>query len=232
MPGISEALAKHDDQLVSRRTNVAMRIANVITIPSFMGMCVIATPISSMLYATPDSGPCIAVMSFGVFLLGIQQVTTGVLQGMGYTAIPFINMAVSAAVKVFLSWNLTALPAWGILGAAWATNADFGVAALLNLFFLYKFIGYKMDVIHTIKLFLSAGVMGAAVYASYLSAFRVLHSNTLSTLAAILVGALVYGIMMIAVRAIRPDDVRGIPHIGGKLAAVIEKVDSLRKKGN
>lgn len=86
-----------------------------------------------MLYATPDAGPCIAVMSFGVFLLGVQQVTTGVLQGMGKTAIPFMNMVISASAKVFLSWNLTALSSWGVLGAAWATNADFGVAAILNL---------------------------------------------------------------------------------------------------
>ena len=39
----------------------------------------------------------------------------------------------------------------GILGAAWATNADFGVAALLNLFFLYKYMNYKMDMIHLAK---------------------------------------------------------------------------------
>ena len=89
-----------------------MRLACIITIPAFVGLCVIATPISTLLYAIPDAGPCIAVMSLGVFFLGIQQVTTGVLQGLGKTAIPFINMVASAFIKIGLSWYLTAIPSF------------------------------------------------------------------------------------------------------------------------
>lgn len=224
VPVISEAIAQKRDGVVLTRTETAMRLANLITIPSFVGMCVIATPISSMLYATPDAGPCIAVMSFGVFLLGVQQVTTGVLQGMGKTAIPFINMVISAAVKVFLSWNLTALPAWGVLGAAWATNADFGVAAVLNLIFLYKYRRYMMDMIHTLKLFIAAGIMGAVVLGVYHAFYSVISSNTLSTLAAIAAGGVVYALAVALIRAVEPKDVQGIPKIGTKLAGIIEKV--------
>ena len=207
-----------------KKDDTAMRLANLITIPAFVGMCVIATPISAMLYATPDAGPCIAVMSFGVFLLGVQQVTTGVLQGMGKTAIPFINMVISASVKVLLSWNLTALPAWGVLGAAWATNADFGVAAVLNLIFLYKYRRYTMDMIHTVKLFIAAGIMGAAVLGAYHGAFSIIHSNTLATLAAICVGGVVYLTAIVVIRAVKPEDVQGVPKIGPKLAAAVEKL--------
>ena len=177
-----------------------------------------------MLYATPDAGPCIAVMSFGVFLLGVQQVTTGVLQGMGKTAIPFMNMVISASAKVFLSWNLTALPTWGVLGAAWATNADFGVAAILNLIFLYKYRHYTMDVIHTIKLFIAAGIMGAVVLGVYHVGYGAIHSNTLATLAAIAVGGVVYLVGIVLIRAVKPEDVQEIPKIGPKLAAYVEKL--------
>lgn len=230
VPVISEAVARKNKDIIEKRTGVAMRIANIITVPSFVGMCVIATPISAMLYATPEAGPCIAVMSFGVFLLGVQQVTTGVLQGMGKTAIPFINMVVSAVVKILLSWNLTALPSWGILGAAWATNADFGVAALLNLYFLHKYMGYKMELLHTAGCFLSAGAMGAAVYATYAALYPVIHSNTLATLAAILVGIAVYSAAIVVTHTVRPEDVAGIPKIGGKLARIVEKLDIFKKK--
>lgn len=223
VPVISEAVAQHKGDVVMKRTDTAMRLANLITIPAFVGMCVIATPISAMLYATPDAGPCIAVMSFGVFLLGVQQVTTGVLQGMGKTAIPFLNMVASACVKVFLSWNLTALPSWGVIGAAWATNADFGVAALLNLIFLYKFRHYMMDIIHTVKLFIAAGIMGAAVLAVYNGMEGFIHSNTLATLVAIMAGGLVYLIAIVLIRAVKPEDVQGVPKIGPRLAGLVEK---------
>ncbi len=230
VPVISEAVARNNHDVIYRRTDVAMRLANVITVPSFMGMCVIATPISAMLYATPDSGPCIAVMSFGVFLLGVQQVTTGVLQGMGKTAIPFINMVVSACVKIILSWNLTALPSWGVLGAAWATNADFGVAALLNLYFLHRYMKYKMDLIHTARCFVSAGFMGAAVLGVYSLAYPALQSNTLATMLAIMAGVVVYGAAVVLTHTVRSEDVAGMPKIGKKLAALIDAADIFKKK--
>ncbi len=224
VPLVSEAMAKGDHDIIEKRTKLAMRLANIITVPSFVGMCVIATPISAMLYAIPDAGPCIGVMSFGVFLLGVQQVTTGVLQGMGKTAIPFINMVASAVVKIFLSWNLTALPSWGVLGAAWATNADFGVAALLNLFFLYKYMHYKMEMGHTIRCFISAGIMGAAVYATYWALFPVIHSNTLATLVSILVGILVYAVSIVLTGTVKADDVESLPKIGSKLSRIVRKL--------
>lgn len=232
VPAISSAVARRQSGTIYQRTDTAMRIANIITMPSFIGMCVIATPISSMLYATPDSGPCIAVMSFGIFLLGVQQVTTGVLQGMGRTAIPFINMVASAAVKIVLSWNLTSVPNWGILGAAWATNADFGVAALLNLFFLYKYMHYKMDLLHLTKITAASVIMGAAVYGVYHTAFSFMKGNTAATLLAILTGMAVYCAAIILTHAIRAEDVKSIPRIGTRAAALIDRLDFFKgKKG-
>ncbi len=231
VPVISEATARHTPDIIYKRTGLAMRMANLITIPSFVGLYVIATPISTMLYATPEAGPCIAVMSFGIFLLGIQQVTTGVLQGMGKTAIPFINMAVSAAVKVLLSWNLTALPQLGVLGAAWATNADFGVAALLNLYFLHKFIKFKFELGHTIRCFISAVSMGVAVLSVYTMIYPMVNSNTLATLLSIFSGMAVYLLAIIMTRTVKAEDVVNIPKIGKRLAFIIQKLDIFGKKG-
>ncbi|WP_276873902.1 putative polysaccharide biosynthesis protein [Dialister micraerophilus] len=224
VPVISEAIAQKKEEVIISRTDTAIRLSNLVTIPSFIGMCVIATPISTMLYAIPDAGPSIAVMSFGIFLLGIQQVTTGVLQGMGKTSIPFINMVISATVKVVLSWNLTAIPCFGVLGAAWATNADFGVAAVLNLIFLYKYRKYVMDWIHTIKIFISAFIMGAAVYGVYNGLHSIVKGNTIPTVFSITVGIVVYVASIILIKAVKEDDVVRIPKIGNKLAKIIRKL--------
>ena len=73
VPAVSEALTLGNRQRIYQRTTTAMRIANLLTIPSFVGMCLLATPISQMLYGTPNAGNCIAILSFGIFLLGLQQ---------------------------------------------------------------------------------------------------------------------------------------------------------------
>jgi len=223
VPAVSAAFMKHDTERIYQRTDVAMRIANLLTLPSFVGMAVIATPISQMLYATPNAGPSIRIMSLGIFLLGIQQVTTGILQGMGRTAIPLINMVASAGVKIVLGWTLTAIPWLGIEGAAWATNADFGVAAVLNLYFLHRYLRYRMDYGHTLRIAVAAGGMGICTYAAYLGLYGVLHSNTLATLGAIGVGVIAYAIGLVLVKGVSSRDVAAIPKIGAKAAAVMAK---------
>lgn len=224
VPGISEASIKKDFDTIRRRARTALRLASVFTLPAAIGLGVIATPISTMLYATPNAGPCIAVMSIGIFFLGIQQVTTGILQGLGKTAVPFINLIVSGCVKVAFSWNLTAMPQFGVLGAAFATDTDFAVAAALNLLFLYRYMRFNMDYGHLLKVAIASAVMGVAVYFSFGAIIGAIHSNTLSALLAICIGVVVYALGILLTKAIKPEDVRTMPKIGPKLAAIIEKI--------
>ena len=224
VPGISEASIKKDFDTIRRRARTALRLASVFTLPAAIGLGVIATPISTMLYATPNAGPCIAIMSIGIFFLGVQQVTTGILQGLGKTAVPFINLIVSGCVKVAFSWNLTAMPQFGVLGAAFATDTDFAVAAALNLLFLYRYMRFNMDYGHLLKVAIASAVMGVAVYFSFGAIIGAIHSNTLSALLAICVGVVVYALGILLTKAIKPEDVRTMPKIGSKLAAIIEKI--------
>ena len=228
VPAVSEAFTLGDKQRIYQRTATAMRISNLITIPAFVGMCLLATPISQMLYGTPNAGTCIAILSLGIVLLGVHQVTTGVLQGLGYTAIPLINMVISAVVKVVLSWYLTAMPSLGIKGAAWATNADFGVAALLNMYFVYRYVGFSIDLKDTVKTVIATAAMGGAVLLVYDAVMAHTLHNTLSTLAAIMCGGMVYGLVLLLVGGVSGRDVERIPRFGARLAALLRKLRLLR----
>ncbi len=221
VPAVSEAHTLGDRQTIYQRTSTAMRIANLITIPSFAGLCLLSTPISQMLYGTPNAGPSIAVMSMGIFLLGVHQVTTGVLQGLGHTAIPVVNMIISAVVKTVLSWVLTAMPAMGIMGAAWATNADFGVAAALNVYFVYRYVGFGVGVRDLLKIGAATAAMGGAVLLVYDLVMVQFLYNTAATLAAILAGGAVYGIVLLLLGGISARDVERVPKLGGMLAKII-----------
>lgn len=228
VPAVSEAFTLRNLQQVYQRTATAMRIANLITIPAFVGMWLLATPISQMLYGTPNAGTSIAIMSMGIFLLGIHQVTTGVLQGLGHTAIPVINMVISAGVKVVLSWTLTAMPSLAIKGAAWATNADFGVAALLNMYFVYRYVGFALDLKDTLRTALAAAMMGGVVLLSYHELMGLLRHNTLATLAAIAVGGGVYGLVLLVTGGVTRRDIERIPRVGRLLAGILRSLRLLR----
>lgn len=229
VPAVSEAFTLQNRQRIYQRTSMAMRIANLITIPSFVGLCLLATPISQMLYGTPNAGTSIAILSAGIVLLGIQQVTTGVLQGLGHTAIPLMNMVISALVKIVMSWTLTAMPAWGIKGAAWATNVDFGVAALLNMYFVYRYVGFSLNIKDTVKAIFAAAVMGAIVLLTYDGIMLKTFHNTIATLLAIGVGGLVYGAVLLLLGGVQERDVARIPRIGSKMVKLLTKLKLLRK---
>ena len=162
-------------------------------------------------------------------MLGIHQVTTGVLQGLGRTAIPVVNMVLSAGVKVVLSWTLTALPAWGIKGAAWASIADFGVAALLNMFFVYRYIGFAMDWRDTLKTATAAAVMGLVTLGSYELLFAKGVGNTLSTLIAIMIGGGVYAVVLLLVGSIGERELLKLPVVGKPAATFLKKIHLLRR---
>lgn len=218
VPAVSEAYALKNTTQILDRTRMAMKIANLITIPAFIGMCVLATPISAMLYATPNAGGPIAVMSLGIFLLGVQQVTTGILQGLGHTALPMINLVASAVLKVIFSWYLTAVPALGINGAAWATNIDFGMAAVLNLYFVYRYVGYRIDWWEWSKITLSAMAMGGTTAVLYYFAVP-FTGNTGAVILGIAAAIAVYTLALVVTKAVEEKDLYVLPVIGKKLAA-------------
>ena len=194
-----------------------MRIANVITVPACLGLAVLAVPISRLLYATPATGPAICVLSISVFLVGLQQITSGLLQGMGHTAVPLYNMAAAAVVKIILSWHLTAIPWLGEVGAAWATNADLAVATALNLYFARKYIAYRVQWGYIGKLFLAGAAMAGTAWLVHHALF-VLFGNAVATIAAIMVAALVYLIGLVVFRALTAEDIEKIPVVGKKVS--------------
>lgn len=229
VPAVSEAFTLGQNQRIYQRTATAMRISNLITIPSFVGMWLLATPISQMLYGTPNAGVSIAILSVGVVLLGIHQVTTGVLQGLGHTAIPLVNMVFSAVIKVIMSWTLTAIPALGIKGAAWATVADFGVAALLNMYFVYRYVGFSIDIKDTFKTIVATTAMGVIVLLTYDFVMTHTFHNTLATLAAIAIGGTVYGVVLLLVGGVSEKDVEKVPRVGTVLTRVLRAMGLLRR---
>ena len=214
VPAISEARALKDTQRVYNQTAAAVRISNFVCFPAFVVVFVLATPISTLIYNAPGAGPAVLVSSFSIVLLGLHQVSTAVLQGLGHPKIPMINMILAAAVKVALNWILTAIPWLGIMGAAWATAADMGVAAVINLYFIWRYIGYRMELLQLFKTMAAVAFMAGAVYLFYSFVMSTLAVNAVATFGSVFVGVIVYVAALILVRGLLEEDMARIPFIG------------------
>lgn len=219
VPAIAETQAMGNQQQIRQHTAAALRLTALVTIPAAVGIGVLAIPLATAVYHAPAAGPVVQVLAVGVYFLGIHQVTTSILQGMGHTALPLVNMGIAAVVKVGLNWSLAALPALGILGAGWATNADFGVAAILNLAYVYRYTGFRVDVAALAKIAVAAAVMGVVLYEANAVLFSTIGPIA-AVFADILVAVGVYGIVLLFLGELTEHDLRRVPLVGDFLAKV------------
>ena len=99
------------------------------------------------------------------------------------------TLLLGAVLKVLLNLYLT--PQWGIEGAAWATNVDFGVAAVANLYILYRSTAFQVSCIEIGKILFSSLAMGGGTVMVY-NFVSTMVSNTISVALSIVLGIVFY----------------------------------------
>jgi stage V sporulation protein B len=226
VPAISEARALGWKESIQHKTGVAFRVAMIVTFPCFVGLFCLAEKVAGLIYNAPGAAPAIQTMSIGIVLLGMHQVSTAVLQGMGRTSIPVLNMIAACVVKVCLNWTLTAVPWLGIRGSAMATVADFGVAALINMYFIYKLTGYEMPASGFLKPMVAAGGMGAAVQGVLYVASGLGGWVLLLCIPVIIV---VYSGVLTAIGGVTKEDLESLPYLGGRILRIAQKLGAFKE---
>ncbi|MCL2497510.1 MAG: polysaccharide biosynthesis protein [Symbiobacteriaceae bacterium] len=143
VPALSRAKAQGDSLGVLWQSKSALKLAMLLALPAAMGIFLVASPLCASLGMSELTVSALQLLVYGVPFLVLQQVSAGILQGLGYSRAPLITMLCGAAGKGILTWLLT--PQWALAGAAWGTNIGFMVAALLNLLLLFKVLGPCLD---------------------------------------------------------------------------------------
>ncbi len=227
VPAISEAFTLKDMKLLASRMEISNRLTILFALPSAVGLFMLSLPqlsnaVTVLLYDNAESAYPLAILSWGIIFLAFYLITTGTLQGMGYTFIPVKNMFYGALVKIVLTWLLTVNPSIHVGGAALGTTVGFFVVAALNMYQVNKLTGYRFRVgALFLKPLLSVLVMAAVVFFSYRLVFslsvNVLSSgvsNGLATLVCILCGGLVYFIVLLYSGWMTEEDLLSLPKVG------------------
>lgn len=207
VPAVSEAFALKDWQRIEEKALTAVKLCCLLTVPASVGLWVLAQPISQLLYGTTKAGAAIMHTAPAIFLLGVQQVTTGLLQGMGHTNLPMLNMLIGILAKLVAVCQLTNAE-YGIAGAAWATNINLGVTAILNIIVLYhfklKFVWGSIG-----KIIIAALMMGAV--AAKVHSLLMGAGTVPATLLAMLAGAAVYAALLLPLGVLNKQELRQLP---------------------
>jgi stage V sporulation protein B len=126
-----------------------------------------------------------------------------------------------------MNWTMTAMPELGIAGAAWATNADFAVAVVLNLYFIKRYTGFTINIPETIKIAIAGVCMGITVF--FVNHAVSLYNSTFAAIAAMILGCIVYVLVLVLTGALVEKDIRRMPTVGNKVADTMLRLGWLKK---
>lgn len=228
VPAIAAAYRLRNRAEIDENINLGMRISMIIGMPCAAGMIALAEPILLLLFSSEaasaiSAAPTLMVMCLGVPLMTLLQTTNGILQGVNRQVLPMKNLAIGAVAKIILTYVLVAIPSLNIKGAAIGSVFVYGIALILNLRDMKRYTKVKVDFMLTyIKPTAASVIMGVCAFASYKILFGALGSNSLATLGAVVVGVIVYGVLILATKAITKEEIGRLPK-GGKLVKILDK---------
>ena len=202
VPAISSSQARNDLSGMARKSAMGLKLSMLIGLPCMVGLYLLSTPIIHLLYnlggdLLPTAGRLLSILAISVFFLTILQTMTGILQGLGKTYIPVVNLFIGIVVKIAISLIFIRIPEVNIQGSAIGTAACYTVAAVLDTAFVIKHARLQINIMDDlIKPMLAAGGMGLALFLLMPPGFS-LNPSRLLTVFFIIIAVIVYGILVI-----------------------------------
>ena len=227
VPAIAAAFKVRNKYGVQENIQLGYRTTMIMAFPCAFGIFALAEPIMLLLYADQKASavaavPTLMIMAVSVVFLAITQTSVGVLQSIGKQTLPVIHLAVGCAGKVVLTYILVGIHDINIKGAAVGTMFAYVVALLLNNRSVKQYTGTKFDYNLTyVRPCLAALLMGVCAFAAHKLMVGFV-GNSIATLFAIMVGAVVYVILIFMLKAITLAEVETMPG-GSKLSKILKR---------
>ena len=242
IPAVSGALARRDRRGAGRITGSALRISALAACPMAVGLFVLGEPIMALIFPNLNpqlAGPLLSTLGLATLFVCMMLVCNSVLQAHGFVSLPVIIMVAGGVVKIITNYNVVIQPTIGIYGAPMGNILCFALCMTLDLVVMSRVLPRRPRYIQVFaKPLAASALMGLGAWAVYglmsklfeatgifMSADPVTHEvlglsrtgNAAATLLAILVAVVIYGVLVIALRAITKDDLMLMPK-GEKIA--------------
>ena len=205
----------------------AIRVMALIAMPCAFGLAVLAEPVTALLGGYTGDRLVLAtrlmtVLGFSIMFNAIVLVTTSIMQAHGHVNRPVINMLIGGLVKLAAVFILTGNPHIGILGTPIGTLLCYLCICLLNITSIRHLFQETPAILkNLLRPFLAAALMGAVTYGAWLGLKQVFDSRLILCGAPIAVGAAVYVLLVIKLKAITRADCLLLPK-GEKIANLLK----------
>ena len=232
IPAVSAAQAVHNRKLGAQISETALRTTALLAIPAGVGLCVLSRPIMRLLYPSTDvelGGWILSILAIAVVFVCFMLVCNAIMQAHHLVIIPMITTIIGCLFKLPINYILVGNRQINIKGAPVSILMCFGLIAIMDLVIIKRTLPRSLSLVRAFgKPLVSALVMGLAVWACYGLASSFLpgadglsnSANAVATLFSVAVGGTVYLVLVVALRAISPQDLKFMPK-GDKIGRLL-----------
>jgi stage V sporulation protein B len=144
VPAVARAKAEADTQLVQRLLDESFRATAYLTVPVTVILLVLGRPLDDYVFHTRLSAGVFLPLVLGAFFLYFDITQSGVLRGLGYTAVPLQNDLWASLFELAVIGAVGARPGFGRETIAGAVAMGFCVSWALNLRDTVRLTGYRL----------------------------------------------------------------------------------------
>lgn len=206
VPAIAAAAARGNTAELKKNINTVLKTAALISLPAACGLIAIGGRITGFLYDTEASavigGEMLTLYGLAALFAGFLVPLGGILQAVDRQNAVLLNTAAGTAVKLLVNIIAVSVPKINVMGSALGTVLCFFVIFLLDIAVLIKAVGFAPDSANVfLKPLASAAFCGLAARLTVM-----LGSSRGVTLLAVFAAALVYAVLIIALKTVSESD--------------------------
>ncbi|MDE7252823.1 MAG: polysaccharide biosynthesis protein [Acetatifactor sp.] len=218
IPTVTASIAARRFDETKTKIGVAVKSTMVISIPSAVGLFVLAKPVTALLFPSQSdetltyAGMLLMSLALSVVFYALSTLNSNVLQGLGRVNVPIVNAAIALAVQTVTVFVLLQYTALDLYSLAIANTVYSGMMCIMNQWAVRRAVGYRQELVKSFGIpFLASAFMGLAAWAVYEGVYLMTKSMRVAVLPAIAVAVAVYFVMMLALRGLTEEELRGFP---------------------
>lgn len=234
LPSVTAAWTSGNKAQLKKSMETVMRVTVLVTIPSGIGMSVLAEPLLSLIYSGSSvaneveiGSKVLAVMGISVIFIATSTPLCSMLQAVGRMDIPLKLYTIGMIMKIIVNYILVGIPEINIQGANVGSIVCYGFVTVMAMFFLCretKIIPNFMSIL--VKPLMAAIMCGVAAYFSEIL-FDVFFRQKIATILAIITAVVVYLIFLFVFKVFKREDILQMPK-GNKILKILEKRKLIR----
>lgn len=227
IPSIIRSVTAGDRRMTFSKIESSMKLTMIFAIPAGAGLSVLGGPILDLLFGLGGNGQAVGIMWLSILtvvVFSMSTISNAVLQGIDRMKTPIINAGISMVLHyIFLIVSLIVFkPNLYVVVIA---DIIFGlVVCILNAISIYRYIGYRQEIVKTFLLpLISAAIMAIFTFCSYKVFYLLTEINAISCMIAIFVAIIVYGITLLLLRGIEEEEILMLPK-GRSILNLLQKL--------